>query len=77
MANSGANTGGSQFFITVAPTSWLDGAHSVFGKVIYGLEVVVSISELDPDYTDSNNKPFEDVIINSISVPNVFKDIEV
>jgi cyclophilin family peptidyl-prolyl cis-trans isomerase len=75
MANSGANTGGSQFFITVAPTDWLDGLHAVFGKVIYGLNVAVEISELDPDFTDSNNRPDEDVVVNYISVPNVFKDV--
>ena len=68
MANAGANTGGSQFFITVKATSWLDGAHAVFGKVTEGLDVVVEISELDPDQTDANNKPYEDVIINSITI---------
>ena len=76
MANSGPNTGGSQFFITVAPTDWLDGIHAVFGKVIYGLNVAVEISELDPDFTDSNNRPYDDVIVNYITVPNVFKGIE-
>ena len=76
MANSGPDTGGSQFFITVAPTSWLDGAHAVFGNVIYGLNVAVEISELEPDFTDSNNKPYDDVIVHYISVPNVFKSIE-
>lgn len=48
MANSGANTNGSQFFITFAATPWLDGKHTVFGKVIEGMEVLFSISMRDP-----------------------------
>ena len=48
MANSGANTNGSQFFITLAATPWLDGAHTVFGKVVEGLDVLDAISLRDP-----------------------------
>ncbi|OQA95591.1 MAG: putative peptidyl-prolyl cis-trans isomerase [Chloroflexi bacterium ADurb.Bin222] len=48
MANSGVNTNGSQFFITFAATPWLDGKHAVFGKVIEGLDVLLSISVRDP-----------------------------
>ncbi len=47
MANSGPNTGGSQFFITFAPTTWLDGKHAIFGKVTQGLEVLKQIEQGD------------------------------
>jgi peptidyl-prolyl cis-trans isomerase A (cyclophilin A) len=65
MANAGPNTGGSQFFITVAPTPWLDGHHSVFGKVIDGLDIILNISKVA---TVRNDKPMEDVIIKKVSL---------
>ncbi|MCJ7549878.1 MAG: peptidylprolyl isomerase [Anaerolineae bacterium] len=48
MANAGPGTNGSQFFITLAETPWLDGRHTVFGKVSEGLDVLMSISIRDP-----------------------------
>jgi cyclophilin family peptidyl-prolyl cis-trans isomerase len=48
MANSGANTNDSQFFITFVPTPWLNGAHTIFGEVVEGMDVVNSITIRDP-----------------------------
>ena len=53
MANAGPNTNGSQFFITHGPTPWLDGKHAVFGEVVNGLDVLMSIPPRDPMLVNS------------------------
>jgi peptidyl-prolyl cis-trans isomerase B (cyclophilin B) len=68
MANAGPNTNGSQFFIVTADAcTWLDGKHTVFGKVTSGMDTVDTISGLP---RDAHDKPHEDAIIERVEIPD-------
>ena len=65
MANAGPNTGGSQFFITLEATTWLDGKHAVFGEIIEGMDVIQAIGTTP---TARGDRPLEDVVMESVTI---------
>lgn len=68
MANAGKDTNGSQFFLTTKKTSWLDGRHVVFGKILKGMNIV---REMERTKTDGRDKPSKDIVITSCGVIDV------
>ena len=65
MANAGPNTGGSQFFVTLAPTAWLDGKHAVFGKVVDGMDTIRAIGTTA---TGPGDRPLQEIVMERVEI---------